>query len=173
MPGPTVDWRQAVPTKLIALFALLLAGCAHAAEGPVRNEYRVTYKVQSTFQEVKSLVSESIKGQGLVINNISHIGSMLSRTGKDLGFSKQVYVEAEALEFCSATVSRAMMEADAHNIIYCPYIIAIYVIPAEPKTVYVSYRRPDVIGDEKGKKSLQAVETLLDKIITGALEWVN
>lgn len=173
MPDPTVDWRKAVPTKLIALFALLLAGCVHAAEGPVRNEYRVTYKVQSTFQEVKSLVSESIKGQGLVINNISHIGNMLSRTGKDLGFSKQVYIEAEALEFCSATVSRAMMEADAHNIIYCPYIIAIYVIPAEPKTVYVSYRRPDVIGDEKGKKSLQAVETLLDKIITGALEWVN
>lgn len=162
-----------MPIRLVALFTLLLAGCAHAADVPVRNDHRVTYKVKATFQEVKSLVSESIKGQGLVINNISHIGNMLSRTGKDLGFSKQVYEEAEALEFCSATVSRAMMEADAHNIIFCPYIIAIYVIPSEPKTVYVSYRRPIPVGDETSRKSLQAVEKLLDKIITGALEWAG
>lgn len=158
----------------ILLFAAaLMAPAAQAADKPMRNDYRVTWKVKGSFKDVRDAVAQAIKGQGLVINNVSHIGNMLSRTGKDLGFKKVVYLDAEALEFCSATVSRKMMEADPHNIVYCPYIIAVYVIPNEPKSVYVSYRRPDIIGDAKSKEALKGVEVLVEKIINEALAWFD
>jgi len=45
------------------------------------------------------------------------------------------------IEFCSATHSRATMEADPHTLAYCPYTIAVYVLAAEPKRVCAAYRK--------------------------------
>jgi uncharacterized protein (DUF302 family) len=93
---------------------------------------------------------------------------MLSRTAKDVGASVQVYEEAEALEFCSAVLSRKMMEADRHNIVFCPYVISVYTLPGEKDRVYLSYRRPEIVGSEASRQSLQEVEDLLDSIIDEA-----
>ena len=78
------------------------------------------YITIGTFDEVKENVVDALTDKGLVVNNIAHISKMLKRTGKDLGKSKTIYLKAENIEFCSATVSRKTMEADPHNIIYCP-----------------------------------------------------
>lgn len=151
---------------------LVLAGPACAAVKPVVTNHHMTlYKKNGTFSEVRDAVKLAITGQGLVVNNISHIGNMLSRTGKDLGKKRMIYDSAEALEFCSATVSRATMEADPTNIVFCPYIIVIYTLPKEPDSVYLGYRRPEIIGSKESKKSLRAVEALLDKIVREALSW--
>jgi uncharacterized protein (DUF302 family) len=115
-------------------------------------------------------VQEALTGRGLVVNNVAHIGDMLERTGKDLGGAKQVYVKAESIEFCSATVSRKMMEADPHNIVFCPYIIAIYVLPDTPDKTYVSFRKPDQVGSKQSKSALKDVENLLREIIKEAIE---
>lgn len=151
-----------------------LAACATApakAADPKKTNLRATWTVKAKFADVREQIMAAIQNKGLKINNISYIGKMLIRTGKDLGFKKQVYTEAQAFEFCSATVSRAMMEADPHNIIFCPYIIVVYELADKPGTVYISYRRPIMHGSEASKKSLIAVEALLDAMIKDAVSW--
>lgn len=131
---------------------------------------RVLRSTKDDFENIRDNIKDAIADRGIKINNISHIGNMLARTAAAVGGSKLVYKEAEALEFCSSTISRAMMEADPHNISYCPYIIAIYVIPEEAETVYVSYRKPPLVGDQASMDSLKTVGDLLDGIVNDALE---
>ncbi len=133
-------------------------------------DHMSVFTKQGTFADVRESVEMAITGRGFVINNVSHIGNMLERTGKDLGGGKKVFLDAEALEFCSATVSRHMMESDPDNIVFCPYIIAIYVLPAKPKEVRVSFRKAQLVGSEKSRNSLKAVNKLLTEIITEAVE---
>ena len=128
------------------------------------------YSTKGTFDDVKDNVVFAINGLGLVINNTSHVGEMLERTGRDLGIGEPIYLKAEALEFCSATISRNMMVADPRNIIFCPFIISIYVLPKEPDKVYIAYRKPEIIGSPQSKKALIAVDQLLNGIITEALK---
>ena len=142
---------------------------AHAAStnkaGPVAR-----YHVEGKFEYVSEDIKLAIQNRGLVVDHTSHINDMLVRTGKDLGTTKQVFVEADAYSFCSASVSRKMMEADPHNIAYCPYVIAVYVLPQEPKRVYVTFRRPEPpTGNANSRKALREVEELLDGIVREAL----
>jgi uncharacterized protein (DUF302 family) len=125
---------------------------------------------QGSYADVREGVEMAITGRGFVINNVSHIGEMLERTGKDLGGGKQVYLKAEALEFCSASVSRKMMEADPDNIVFCPYIIAIYVVPEKPNEVRVSYRKTQMVGSPASRQALTGVNELLSEIIKEAVQ---
>lgn len=153
--------------SLFLMLALLTSACAGA--GPSRADYMKLYTVEGSFEDVRQYIELAITERGMVINNVSHIGNMLQRTGKDLGASRKIYAQAEALEFCSATVSRRMMEADPRNIVFCPYIIAIYTLPDQPGKVHVAYRRPLPIGSAESRAALQAVEKLLDDIIRDAI----
>lgn len=133
-------------------------------------QYLVTYTSKQNFEAVKSAVHEAITDQGLVISATSHIGEMLERTGKDLGNAKQIFLHAESYEFCSASVSRLTMEADPHNIVFCPYIISVYVLPQTPNKTYISFRKPQPVGSRASQTSLKAVEKLLRSIIEHALQ---
>lgn len=139
---------------------------ANAYANGERDSYMKQYTVQGKFEDVRDDLELAITGRGIKINNIAHIGNMLSRTGKDLGAKKQIFLHAEAFEFCSATVSRDTMEADPHNIVFCPYVIAVYVLPEQPDRVYLAFRRPLLVGTEASKASLRAVEKLLEDIAT-------
>jgi len=125
---------------------------------------------QGSFEDAKEAVEMAITGRGFVINNVSHVGEMLERTGKDLGNARQIFIKAEALEFCSATLSRKMMEADPDNIVFCPYIISIYVLPEKPNEVRLAYRKMQIVGTPAAQKSLMAVNDLLADIIKEAVE---
>lgn len=141
-------------------FALAILALATAA-----NATPVVSKTTGTFEEIKENLTNALTNRGMVVNNIAHIGDMLARTGKDLGKTDPVYLKAEAIEFCSATISRKTMEANPHNIAYCPYVIAIYVLPKEPKTVYVTYRKPTGGDTKASKASLGEVEKLLRDLV--------
>jgi len=134
------------------------------------NEIMAITKKTDSFENIRDSVEMAITDRGMVINNVSHIGDMLERTGKDLGDTKQVYLKAEALEFCSAVVSRKMMEADPENIVFCPYIISIYVLPESPKEVRIAYRKPQLTGSPESKKALKSVEELLSGIVKDAIK---
>lgn len=84
----------------------------------------------------------AIENRGLVINYTSHIADMLARTGADIGATRQIFAKAEIIEFCSAKLSRKMMELDLHNIVLCPFAISIYTLPGEKNTTWVAYRLP-------------------------------
>lgn len=160
---------------VVALLSVVVFpwGLAVSGEAPsdayASNDYMVRYRIEDSFEFVRDLIVQAIAERGLKVNNVSHIGEMLARTGKDIGASKQVYIKAEAIEFCSATVSRRMMEADPHNIIFCPYIITIYVKPSEPDWVYVAYRRPQKLSDPDSLSAMKEVEKLIDGIVRDAL----
>ncbi len=140
-------------------------GTAQAASNDV-----VVRSTKGEFKEVKERVLHAIEDRGLMLNYTARIGAMLERTGKDVGTARQVYSEAESLEFCSAKVSRDTMEADPRNIVFCPYVIAIYVLPKEPGKVYLAYRRPGTSGPERSAHALSAVDKLLAGIVAEALK---
>lgn len=127
------------------------------------------YTIQGKFDAVREDVEIAITGRGLVIDHVSHIGAMLERTGKDIGATKKVFDKAEALLFCSAGVSRHIMESDPANIVFCPFGVVIYTLPQDPKTVYVGYRRPVSTAAGPSKAALKEVEDLLDGIVREAL----
>jgi uncharacterized protein (DUF302 family) len=130
----------------------------------------VIYSAKGTFDDVKQRVEFAIQGRGLVVDHVSDVGDMLTRTGKDLGRTRAIYRHAQVLQFCSAVVSRNAMQADPRNIVFCPYGIAVYELPQEPGTVYLSYRRPAMQGSGDSMMALQAVDKLLDGIIHDALK---
>lgn len=150
--------------KFFVLCALLaLPFSAFAAE-----RYAVLFKAQGTFQDVRDAVQFAIEGEGLKITNTNHIGEMLQTTGKDIGATRKVYEHAEQFEFCSATISRRMMEADPHAIVMCPYSVVVYTVPND-KTVYIAYRKPPATKNQALNKALAEVEKLLSGIIKGAI----
>lgn len=172
--------RTLTSTGIVACLGFLLSAC-DAANNHVDKQatsmakadpyaHMSMRKVNSPYEYVLDDIKNAIAERGIKINNISHIGNMLARTGKDVGATSQVFEHAEAIEFCSSTISRATMEADPHNIVFCPYIIAVYSLPGEENTTYVSYRRPTPVGTAESQASLKAVEGLLEAIIKAAVE---
>ncbi len=158
-------------TLLILSTAVLIVACTPPKPAaPAASVVR--YSVEGEFDSVRDDLQNAIIAKGLVIDNTSFIAKMLDRTGKDVGSAKPVFAEGrgQAFSFCSATTSRKTMEADVHNIAFCPYSLVVYSAAAEPKKVYVAYRRPVLNeGSEAAKASLKEVETLLDGIAHDAL----
>lgn len=148
------------------LFALLALASwqAFAAEN-----YSAVFKAQGNYEDVRDALQFAIEGKGLRINSTNHTADMLARTGADLGESKQIFEEGEQFEFCSAELSRRMMEADPHAIVMCPYTISIYAVPGD-KTVYVAFRKPVHANNPKLRKIVKEVEALLTEICKEAIE---
>lgn len=142
---------------------VLMAGSAGAAAPDIK-----IHSVSGQYDDVKERVMFAIENRGIVLNYTARVGNMLERTGKDLARPRQIYGQAEVLEFCSAALSRDTMEADPHNIVFCPYAIAIYTLPQEPGKVYLAYRRPAQAGTRTSVKALAAVEKLLEDIVSEA-----
>jgi len=153
-------------SKAIALLIIGFAcGSASAAAPGVALQ-----SVKGDFDDVRERVVMALESRGLVLNYTAHISNMLERTGKDIGRERQIYGTAEVLEFCSAALSRRMMEADPRNIVFCPYAIAVYTLPNDPAKVYISYRRPLAVGSGLSMKALREVGKLLDDIVRDALK---
>lgn len=152
--------------KAFALVVLSLSCASAAAAMPGVS----IHSLKGDYDEVKERVVMAIESRGLVIDHTAHVGAMLERTGKDIGRDRQVYLKADVIEFCSAGVSRATMEADPRNLVFCPYAIALYVLPAEPDRVYLVYRKPLATGSAQSMKALREVGKLLDGIMRDALK---
>ena len=148
---------------------LVVAVCAGVNAGAAMPGITVR-TAQGGFDDIRDRVVMAIENRGLVLNYTAHVGDMLERTGKDIGRPRQVYVKAEVLEFCSASISRATMEADPRNILFCPYAIAVYTLPEESNKVYIAYRKPLAPGSGASMRALREVGRLLDDIVRDALK---
>lgn len=157
-------------SSFLSVIGLLLSMTV-PLEAQAANEMIIN-STKGKFDDVKSSVVFAIENRGMTINTVSHVGEMLDRTGKDMGAAKQVFLHAQVLEFCSAKISRQVMEADPHTIVFCPYGIAVYELPTEPGKIYVSYRKPTLTGKgaKAGKAALRSVEKLLHEIVREALQ---
>ncbi|WP_265945028.1 DUF302 domain-containing protein [Dechloromonas sp. A34] len=121
---------------------LILSALALSVGAVSSDEWMVRQKLASPFVDARDAIVMAVENRGLVVNYTSHIGDMLQRTGADIGASRQIYEHAEIIEFCSASLSRKMMEADPHNIVLCPFAISIYTLPGETNTTWIAYRKP-------------------------------
>ncbi len=150
----------AVPV-LWAGLAIVAAGSLSAQTMP---EGVVAYNVESVFEDVRFDLENAIVNRGLVIDYVSHIGDMLARTSEDVGGKKEIFVNAQTMLFCSANLSRKVMEADAGNIAFCPYALFVYETPDKPGNVTVGYRKLDESGSDASKAAIAEVNQLLDEI---------
>jgi uncharacterized protein (DUF302 family) len=134
--------------------ALALAAAPALAEAPVTHSFDGSYG-DAIFALENALVNE-----GLVVDHVSHVGEMLARTGEDVGSDVTIFDAAQVLQFCSAQLSREVMEADPLNIQHCPY--GIFVMDRDG-AVTIGYRAYP-------EGPMQKVEALLERIVTEALE---
>jgi hypothetical protein len=129
-----------------------------------------SYSKQAAFDDVKFELTNSIINRGLKVDYTGEIGKMLERTGADIGATKPLYKQAEFVTFCSAKLSRAMMEADPRNVGYCPYVVFLYEAVDKPGEIVAGYRRPVGGADDASKKALAEVDALLDGIVKDAVK---
>jgi hypothetical protein len=124
----------------------------------------------ASFEDVKFDLNNAIIERGLVIDHTGNIAGMLERTGADVGSTKQVYRHAEYFVFCSAKLSREMMEADPANVGVCPFVVFAYERADKPGETVVGFRSPPARGGEASRKSLEAVAALLKDIVEEAVK---
>ncbi len=138
---------------ICAAVIALAGGAARAGEGYVTHAY------DGSFEDAVFSVENAIIGAGLVVDYVSHTGEMLARTGADVGSDVQLFDNAQIFVFCSASLSRKVMEEDPMNIAWCPYTIFVTDRGGE---VLVGYR-------EYPEGAMQQVEALLAAIVDEAV----
>ena len=141
-----------MPTRIATAFTALLLATPLAAQDAVTTPF------EGSFEDATFAVESAIVGQGLVVDYVSHVGEMLARTGEDVGSDTQLFKAAEIFVFCSAVVSREVMEADPMNVAHCPY--GIFVAETDEGVMIGRRDYPDGPMDK--------VEELLDGIIADA-----
>lgn len=152
---------------LAALFAAVVS--TGGVSGAAVASDNVSYTRSGlSFDDVKSDLENAIIAEGLKIDYRGNIGGMLERTGKDIGAGTSIYQHAEFVMFCSARLSRAMMEADPANMANCPFVMFTYQRAGADKEVVVGYRKLEVQG--KGAETLTQINALLDKIAKNATQ---
>ncbi|MBV1867718.1 MAG: DUF302 domain-containing protein [Marinosulfonomonas sp.] len=130
-----------------------------AFTGAMAQDATTTYPFDGDFDDATFSVESAILDRGLVIDYVSHVGEMLARTGGDVGSDVHIYDAADVFLFCSAVLSRKMMEADPLNIAHCPY--GVFVTDRDG-VVEIGYRHlPD--------GAMQDVQALLDSLVREAI----
>ncbi len=143
--------------RLLWVGLAVVMGLCFASSGFAQTVGVTTYKYHGTFEDAVFDLETAIVDRGLVIDNISHVGEMLNRTRLDVGSEKVIFEKADVYQFCSAALSRKMMEADPLNIAYCPYGIFVFESGDGSHTVELGFRDyPD--------GPMEAVESLLNAI---------
>lgn len=138
----------------------LLAISLLFANSVLAQEFK-TYTSDEPFEDVAFAVESAILSKGLVVDHVAHTGEMLERTRADVGSDKVLFLAADVYEFCSASISRQVMEADPLNFHFCPYAIRVYEQPDTAGTVTVSH--------QIYSGTMEPVNALLESIVADAL----
>ncbi|MGH1367352.1 MAG: DUF302 domain-containing protein [Maritimibacter sp.] len=141
-------------------FSMILAAGLMAASSALADNQAVTVPFEGSFDDATFAVENAILGRGLVIDYVSHTGDMLARTGRDVGSEVEVFEAADIFLFCSAVLSRKVMEADPMNIAHCPY------------GIFVAQRDGGVMIGHRSypEGPMKEVEALLDEIVAEAVD---
>ncbi len=127
-----------------------------------------TFVKKGSYDDVKFELNNAIIARGLALSAVGNIGEMLTRTGPDVGSSKEIYKAAEYLSFCSAKLSRQLAEAAPENLVFCPFVIVVYEAVAKPGEIVVAYRPIATRGGAASKAAIAETEKLLEAIARDA-----
>lgn len=143
--------------KHLSVLAALMAWTSLAVA-----QENITYTTDESFDDVVFGLENAILDEGLIIEGVSRVGEMLERTGPDVGSDVTVFLAADVYSFCSARLSRKVMEADPMNLQYCPYTIFVAQLPDTPDETIIGYRTfPE--------GPMREVQALLDTIAKSAI----
>ncbi len=123
--------------------------------------------VEAEYQDIRDDLLDAVKGKGLNIAGVFHASEMLNNTKSVFNFRRNIYKNAEIIEFCSAGISHDISRANPLNILLCPFKIAVFNLEKDPKKVYVVWATPEAI-DEKSKKGIARIQGLISSIIEDA-----
>lgn len=134
----------------VLLSGLLLGGCATQAQsGPLVSGAVWVYEVEGEFEDVRDDLVDAIESEGMVVSYISHAQTMLSRTAVTMGITVNVYRDAEVVLFCKADMAHRLVAANPHNLVLCPYAVAVYTLNDDDiDRVYLSIRKPEASVEE-------------------------
>lgn len=141
---------------------MILAASLAVAATTALAEDMISYTTDESFDDVVFGLENAILDQGLVVDGTSHVGEMLERTKADVGSDVTVFLRADVYSFCSAKLSRKVMEADPMNLRFCPYDIFVAQMPDNPDQTVIGYR-----AFPEGP--MQEVQALLDTITRSAI----
>lgn len=141
--------------------SILLAGvtCIVSMTAAWAEDVSVVYTFDGNFEDAAFGLESAIVGKGLVIDHVSHTGEMLSRTAADVGSDVVLFGQADVFMFCSAVLSRKVMEADPMNIVHCPYGVFVAERAGEVMIGYRTYP----------EGPMKEVQALLDEIVREAV----
>ena len=142
--------------RLLATLALTIAASSVSAAD------MITYDTDQSFDDVTFGLENAIIDAGLVIDHVSHTGDMLERTKGDVGSDATLFLGADIYSFCSAKISREVMEANPMNVVFCPYDIFVIVRPDTPEVTTIGFRTFP-------QGPMKSVEALLDGIAKAAI----
>lgn len=158
----------ALPVSMFAwtfALAMVVLAAPAALAGGVKS-----YSKKAEFDDIRFELTNAIIDRGLKVQTNGKLAAMLKRTGADLGNGKAIYKHAEYFSFCSAKLSRAMMEADPLNAAYCPFVMSIIVSTSKPDEVTVSYQKHPTTGNPASIKAFAAIDKMLDQIARQVME---
>ncbi len=154
-------------TFFLLTLALMLAPMhqqAQADDGPF-----VTKTVEGKFSEVFSALKDVIIGKGINIAHTLGSSNMLNKTAPVFGIKKNVFINAEIVEFCSAKISHELVAIDPRNIVLCPFTISAYVLTDDPENVHLIYRIPT--ANKGSEVAVGKIVKLIKDIIAEATDW--
>lgn len=125
-------------------------------------EDMISYTTDQSFDDVIFGLENAIIDEGLVVDHVSHTGEMLDRTRADVGSDVRIFDQADIYSFCSALLSREVMEADWTNVRFCPYDIFVAVRHEAPQETIIGFRAYP-------ESEMQKIQTLLDRIARAAI----
>ncbi len=140
----------------LTALALILATTAAAEDG------LISYTTDESFDDVIFGLENAILDEGLVVDHVSHTGDMLERTKGDVGSDVTIFTKADIYSFCSAKLSREVMEANPLNVMFCPYDIFVAVTPDKPGETMIGFR-------SYPEGEMKTIEALLDRIARSAV----
>ena len=131
--------------SFLQLFFMIIAvpQLVHAVQ-PEKIGTAWVYSSESDYESAKTFLIDAIKGRGLVINNIGNAEAMLGRTAGAVGVNTSVYEHADVVLFCKADLAHNLVVMSPHNLVLCPYSIAVYETQEKPGTIYYSYSVPQL-----------------------------
>ncbi len=143
-----------------------LSSCTFAAtEQPEKIGPALVYQAEMDFEDAKLNLLDAIEAQGMVISSTLHAQTMLDRTAESVNGKGNIYGKAEIIQFCKVDLSHKLVRANPHNLVLCPYSIAVYSLKTKPELIYFSYRAPYL--DEP---AVEDIQKLLDQLILEAIE---
>lgn len=168
-PQATRSKVNNVHSQAVICLAMVFGLIVSVAQVSAQSTGHKMISAKGNFEDVLFELNNAIVNKGLVIDYTGHVDAMLARTSGSVGV-KSPFKNAKYIQFCSAKLTHAAVNADASNLAVCPYVVYAYETHATAGSIHVGYRRPIGSSSKASKAALANIEKLLDEIVQAVVK---